>query len=455
MKQNALELFLKQKRFDLIFKYLYIKYPHNEFIKNAYIESIRAFNNFSEVTCDGTCKKDSGDFLNIFDELYTSLKDKGFDSKNGIIPVGPNGDITDGAHRLSACAYLNIEVETKPAEINNRFDYKFFAKNTMDADIMDFGALEYVKLNKNAYIVNLHSVTDSAKDNKVIDILEKYGFVYYKKDIKMSYNGYVNLKKLSYGSFWDRESWIGTVENKFKGAQGHAKSSMGRNPLRVFVFVCDDLNKVIAAKKEIRDLYNIGNSSVHINDTREEAIWLAETYFNNNSLEMINSRPFVYETPDFDSLISELKNKADECGVLDFVCASGSTPLNIYGIRESRDLDYLYCGTEKINTTSDKISNHDTELDYYPYQKEEIIFNPQYHFYYHGLKFITLDILYKMKLKRNEKPKDVKDCKLITKFKRNNHVKYGKPFKLFEKKKNGKERHITILGFIKFSYTKK
>ena len=116
-----------------------------------------------------------------------------------------------------------------------------------------------------------------SKDNEVVKILEKYGFVYYKKEINLTFDGYVNLKKLSYGSFWDRESWIGNVENKFAGAQAHAKQSMGNNPLRAFVFVCDDLQKVIKSKAEIRDLFNLGNYSVHINDTREEAIWLAET----------------------------------------------------------------------------------------------------------------------------------------------------------------------------------
>ena len=304
MKVNALYLFLKQKRFDLIYKYIYLKYPNNEFVKNAYVENIRAFNDFIEIEpSDGIPKNTANDFINSFENLYVSIKNNGFDETKGVIPIGDNGEISDGAHRLAVCAYLNKSVEIENDGRNDLYDYKFFIKRNMDQSIMDYGALEYVKLNPNAYIVNLHSVTNIEKDAEVENILNKYGFIFYKKDIKLTYNGYVNMKKLSYGSFWDREGWIGTVENEFAGAQMHAKESMGENPLRVFVFVCDNLEKVVKVKSEIRSLYNIGNFSVHINDTRDEAIWLAETYFNKNSLEMINSRPFVYEDTKFDDMI--------------------------------------------------------------------------------------------------------------------------------------------------------
>lgn len=455
MKQNALQLFLKQKRFDLIFKYLYLKYPNNDFVKAAYIENIRAFNGFYEIEpSDGIPKNSADDFINSFDKLYKSIEEKDFDKTLGIIPIGDNGEISDGAHRLAVCAYLNKEVETEPDGRCDLYDYKFFKSQKMNPDVMDYGALEYVKLNPNAYIVNLHSVTDAKKDNLVEDILNKYGFIFYKKDIDLTFDGYVNLKKLSYGSFWDRESWIGTVENKFAGAQMHARESIGKNPLRAFVFVCDDLEKVIQVKAEIRALYNIGNYSVHINDTRDEAIWLAETYFNSNSLFMLNRRCFYYEDPRFDNLIEDLKNTAKERNVdIENICASGSTPMNIAGIRKSDDLDFLYCGEKEFDIQTDTLSNHDSELNYYPYNKKEIIENPKYHFYYHGLKFISLDVLLKMKEKRGEKPKDVNDCREIRSFLKNKKS-FKFPFKFYEKIKNGNKRTIVLLNFIKISYKK-
>lgn len=455
MIQNALELFLKQKRFDLIYKYLYLKNQDNDFIIKAYLENIRAFNNFHEIEpSDGIAKDSATDFLNSFNHLYNSIKENGFDNTKKI-PIGENGEISDGAHRLTCAAVLNLNITTYQDYRNDLYDYKFFINKKMNQDIMDFGALEYVKLNPNAYIVNLHSITDCSKDKNVENILERYGFIYYKKDIKLTFNGYVNLKKLSYGSFWNRENWIGNTENKFAGAQMHARNSIGDNPLRAYVFICEDINNVVKAKAEIRELFSIGNFSVHINDTREEAVWLAETYFNKNSLDMINSRPFAYEDLDFENKITELKNIAKaKCIDLNNICVSGSTPFDIYGIRRSSDLDFLYDGDKSFNIQTENISNHDSELSYYPLPKKEIIGNPINHFYYHGIKFITLDILYKMKKKRNEKPKDVNDCKRIKNFWLKQKLQKLN-FRIVKRQKIGNIRKITLFGFIKITYKKR
>lgn len=456
MIQNALKLFFKQKRFDLIFKWLFLKNPENTFNKIAYLENIRAFNNFYELNpSDGVKKEGADEFINRFINLFKSISKNGYNEEIGIIPIGKNGEINDGGHRLICSALLGLDVVLENNNLEELYNYNFFNNMGMDKDIMDYGALEYVKLNPNAYIVNLHSVTPTDKDDIVEDILNKYGFIFYKKDINLTFNGYVNLKKISYGSFWEKESWIGDVTNKFAGAQAHAKASMGKSPLRVFIFVCDDLNKVIKAKEEIRTLYNIGNYSVHINDYREEAIWLAETYFNKNSLYMINNRCFYYEDYRFDNLIENLKNIAIENNInLENICASGSTPMDIAGIRKSDDLDFLYCGNKEFNLETETLSNHSSELKYYPYNEKEIIQNPKNHFYYHGLKFITLDILLSMKEKRKEKPKDIKDCKKIKNYLKNKKM-FKINFKFFQKIKSRSKRKIIIFGFIKINYKKR
>lgn len=194
--QKAYDLFLRQKRFDLIFKYLYVKYPHNNFIKQAYLENIRAFNGFFEVDPSDKIPKESPqDFLNSFDKLILSIKDNSFITANNQIPIGKNNEISDGAHRLAICAFLDTEIETKEDNSNDLYDFRFFRKNNMSEDIMDYGALEYVKLHPHAYIVNLHSITDRDKDEEVYKLLETYGFVFYQKDVRLSFDGYVNLKK--------------------------------------------------------------------------------------------------------------------------------------------------------------------------------------------------------------------------------------------------------------------
>lgn len=421
MKQDALHILLSQRRFDLIFKYLYVKRPC-AYHRSAYLEHIRAFNNFYELNpSDGQPKNSADDFINSFDTLIHNLQRHGYDDIKEAIPIGSNGEIQDGAHRLAACAALEIPANIEPDRsgmLDNVYDYQFFRRKGMDESVMDYGALEYVKLNPQAYIVNLHSITNPESDNQVESILNQHGVIFYKKDVRLTYNGLVNLKKMSYGSYWDRGEWIGTTDNHYFGAQDHAQASLGKYPTRVYVFICDDLNKVVDAKKQIRAIYNIGNFSVHINDTHEEAVCLAETYFNQNSLFCLNNRPFDQEDECFDHNVEYLRDTIIRLGVLlDDVCCAGSTPLNQLLLRHSNDIDYLSLD-ERITLEDDKISPHDEQLKHYPYSKEEIITNPEHYSYYHGIKVISLDVAYKFKKHRGERPKDTGDCRMIRRLQR-------------------------------------
>ena len=421
---NAKNILLQNKRIDLISKFTYIKknFLYNtEFYKDLYCAFIQAFNGFCEKPSKNEKTKIGKEaFINSFDELYNSIKTNGFDESKAI-PVY-NNELCDGAHRFAICCALDINIPITQADKPKYiYDYKFFKERNINETYLDYCALEFVKMNTNSYIVNLHATNDIKKDKQVEEILNKYGYIYYKKDIWLNYNGYVNIKKLSYGSDnWGKESWIGTSKNNYKGAQRHAKKSYGdgKNPLRAYVFICDNIDKVIQAKAEIREIFKIGNESVHINDSRQEAIELAQTYFNNNSINFINSRPFNVDTFKLDDFISELKSEIKKQNVdIDEICASGSSPLAAFAIREIKDLDYIYCGNKSFTPMNNDISEHEgTWLQYYQQSKDEIINNPKYHFYYKGIKFITLEVLKQMKLNRNEVPKDVDDVNMINKF---------------------------------------
>ena len=426
----AKQLFLSNNRFDLIFKYLYLqnKDRNSDFFSKMYLENIRAFNNFHEdEPSDGIPKESAEDFLNSFNALINKIQENGFDSSH-IIPVGKNGEISDGAHRLTCAAFFNLDIPLEDNDRNDVFDYKFFMERGFNPQYADYGAIEYVKLQPNSFIVNLHAVVEEKYDAIVENILKKYGRIYYKKKVPLNFNGYVNLKKLSYGSFWEKEQWIGTLENAFAGAQEHAKRSMGKGKyLRAYVYVCPNPDDLINVKKEVRELFNIGNYCIHINDCREEAIALSELFFNDNSIQIFNTRPFNFEDSEYDSIIEEFKNRitADRLNIEDFVIG-GSSPLNVLGARKSDDVDFLYGGEKSFNGEDNIISSHDSELRYYPDKKENIIYDNCYYFYYHGFKIISLTTLLALKKCRNEKPKDVRDCKTIMRILKNKKVVHPK-----------------------------
>ena len=401
MKQKAIDIFLHQRRFDLIFKYLYVKHPC-VYHRAAYLEHIRAFNGFYELNpSDGKPKNTADDFINSFDTLIDNLKTEYTDGTE----IGSNGEIQDGAHRLATCAALGIPANIEPDKsgvLDFVYDYHSFRRKGMDESMMDYGALEYVKLNPHAHIINLHSITNPKDDDRVEAILNKYGLIFYKKELHLTYNGLVNLKKLSYGSFWDHIFKINVIGN-FRDKICYLALF---NTVRV-------VNNNFRDKIALCNVNNIGNFSVHINDLHDEAVWLAETYFNANSFFAINNRPFAKDDKVFDDNVEYLKSTAQKLGVdLDDICGAGSTPLNVLLMRHSDDLDYLSID-ERLNIENDIISPHDSQLCYYPYPKEEIITNPANYQYYHGLKLISLDVLYQMKHNRGEKPKDLNDCRMI------------------------------------------
>jgi hypothetical protein len=80
-------------------------------------------------------------------------------------------------------------------------------------------------------------------------------------------------------------------------------------------------------------------------------------------------------------------------------------------LRAASDLDFLV--SEKV--VSDKgtatISNHEEDLVFHEQEKDELIYNPKYHFYFNDLKFVSFDQVFLMKKNRGYL-KDKYDCEM-------------------------------------------
>lgn len=416
---DPLSIFKLNRRFDLIFKYIYIKYFHlrnkTEFFTKIYLEHIRAFNNFhEEFPSDGIPKESPQDFIKSFDNLIQSIKLKNFDSQLSLVPIDINGELLDAAHRVSICTYYNKPFTAIVEDLDEYYDYEFFLKRNLCKHIADFGALEYIYLNNSSYIIQLHASVNTCYDNTVEKILNRYGTIFYKKNIFLNFNGYINLKKFTYGN--EENSWIGTGKNNFRGAKDHARQSYGSFPLRIYILNSSSQESVIEAKREIREFLKKGNFSIHSSDTHQEAIEMAQLFFNKNSIDMLCSRPYKISTEYIDVLIEKFKSTLtnNHYNVNDF-CIGGSAPINIYGIRESNDLDYISDKNYDSLFNDKLISYHGDQNKFYPHTFTDIIYNPQYHFFYKGIKFISLKESCLLKSKRHEVPKDILDISKIYK----------------------------------------
>ena len=102
----------------------------------------------------------------------------------------------------------------------------------------------------------------------------------------------------------------------------------------------------------------------------------------------------------FDERIDTFKQWLKESTInIDSVCACGSIPMGLFDLREPQDFDFLHSDNKVPKTMHNYISSHEEECKYYPKHKNEIIYNPQNHFYYRGIKFISIETIWDVHLK--------------------------------------------------------
>lgn len=403
-------------RFDLMAKYLYAYYRKHAirsfWALDVYAEHLRIWNNFFEHT---PAKKGLIAFTDAFEDILDNVAKNGFDSSKALIPVIRRDfgwKALNGAHRIVASLLYHPQKKIPCRTIRKyfgSFDASWPTFKNMNSHYLDAMALQYCQLKQSTHCIILFPHTQGSEP-KIRKLLEESGEIVYEKKITLTHNGTINFIRLLY----EGESWLGDWSNSFRGAQGKARSCFPAGSGTALVFLYDAKNKetVTAVKKQIRSLFNVGNHSAHSTDTHEQALRLAQTVFVDNSIHHINNAQ-LNECKRFEGLCATYKNwlkknNYDE----NFFCIDSSAVLAAYGLRDCRDLDFLVHGYE-ISKTEPAIENHENNMKYYTVGKDDIIFNPSYHFYYNGLKFASLDTIKKMKMCRHESPKDIRDIALI------------------------------------------
>lgn len=424
-------------RFDVMAKYIYAKHREQDVESNwalrLYDEHLHVWNNRKERCPEDIfhyhcakkyfAKNGIESYIVTFHELLDSIKNEGQVSEKSVVPIGKDLALIDGAHRVAACLLYDKKVICEFYSDRNGYDgtaemlrnKKDFVKSGLSEKYLDDMALNYCQLKKNTYIVTVFPAA-VGKQQEIECILRSYGKIIYKKEIFINHErGCVNFMRCLY----EGEPFIGDFKNNFHGARLKAPCCYptGKNgPTRIFLFECDNFNNIRPCKQKIRNIFNIGHDSVHINDTYEETLRIAQAVFNKNSIHFINHAELT-KLDNFEKLLSCYKNWIYKNNIDEkCLCIDGSAILSAYGLRDCRDLDVLHHGydTGIINISNVLIGSHNSEIHYHCTGKDDIIFNPENHFYYRGVKFGSLDILRKMKLKRVE-PKDITDVNLIEK----------------------------------------
>lgn len=398
---------LTYNRFDLAFKLLYLEMldKNISFTKDIYKKHIEAFSLGTFIEPGNEDKNTIEKFIEEFKNIFEDIKINGFNSSKSIIPLSKNNSIANGAHRIASAIYLNKIVDCVEIYTANQvYDYKFFHSRNIDNNTLDIVATKFTEYATNVHIAFLWPI---GKDTTNVQNIIPH--ILYKKTIKLTPNGSHNLlSQIYYG-----EEWIGSVEDDFKGSKGKLVECFKTfDEFEVIAFQADSLEDVLKIKDDIRDVFNVGKHSVHITDTKDEAIRVAHTIFNDNSLHFLNySKPNKYI--DTNNKIEEFKKFLYENNISSKdVVIDSSFILACYGLREAKDTDFLCDNNNKIIKEFKDINTHDEELKYYNTTKNEMIYNPKNYFYFNDIKFVSFNIVYNMKQNRAEQ-KDINDCKMM------------------------------------------
>lgn len=403
---DALDL-LTYNRLDLAFKlyYLDMKEKNKDLALRVYQEDIRCQTNETFKEYGNKSKNSFKAYANEFDSIFYDIKTNGFDEKKSIIPLSKINTIENGSHRVSAaiklnktvtCAYLDLKV--------SMCDYNFYYERKVSNAILDIVVSKFIEYSKNTYIAFLWP---SGK-NKINDSISCFSKIIYKRQIKLNQNGAAQLLY----ELYKHMDWIGTEKSNFEGIQQKTVECFPiYDDFTVIVFQSDSLDSVRKIKENVRKIHNIGFSSIHITDTKEEALRISRSIFNENGLHFLNYAARTKSTSLYDKL-SPYKQFLEKKNInYDDVILDTGMVLSAYGIRESSDTDFIV-NTSTIYEEND-IESHDNELKFHKVDKHELIYNPKYHFYFDGYKFISFNQLYRMKQNRNTK-KDVNDLQLMT-----------------------------------------
>lgn len=449
IRKNPIEL-LTWNRLDLAFKLFYLdnKNKLKDLAEEVYYQDIKSqtLGSFKERGNDQKyCFKK---YIKEFETIYEDIKNNGFNETKTIVPLSEVGTIINGAHRVASAIHLGkqiICVNTKLPIMT--CDYKYFYERGVSEDVLDVVVQKFIEYAENTYIAFLWP---SGKGNKD-EAEDKFLNVVYKKKISLTPNGAFNLLY----ELYKHMDWVGDKSNRFKGVQQKLIECFPNfEPFNVIIFQVKSLEKVKEIKKEVRKIYNLGFSSIHITDTKEEAIRISKLILNKNGIHFLNyAKPiksnFVIEQlAGFKIFIQN--NNIDSKDIL----IDGSFILSLYGLREAKDIDYLIDDNSKIETLHEYKEVHDSELKYHGVTKFELLYDQSFHFWFDELKFVSFNQLYKMKKNRGEE-KDRNDCKIMEALIKNNTFKkiFGqmKQSFLYFKIKSKKNIRETIFFFLKIT----
>lgn len=285
IRQSMPQAYLSPNRFDVGFKLAFIDFLEVDLAvaRDVYLSHIAALT-LGEFKEPGSQTKDTPkSFIDEFLDILKSFDLRAFDPTETVIPVAANGVIANGAHRLAAAVYFDKEISTTQIQCGeHKYDFEFFRRRGVEDEFIDLAALSLLRHLPSPRVA---IVWPSAGLNKN-DVRSHFDQYHYVKKLTLNHRGSHGLVCLAYRF----EEWLGTPENNFGGGFEKQNKCFSKNGDCIAVLFDEPCDKKVRAKKEqIRAQCKVGKHSIHITDTREEAMLLGSHLFFGEAENFLNS----------------------------------------------------------------------------------------------------------------------------------------------------------------------
>ena len=374
-------------------------------IYKAYLNSTKPLAGFNE---NGT-KFSIEDYEREYIQLIESCREFGFNSAISRILVSKGG-VVNGAHRLavSICLGLKLEAEISQQE-DQIYDFRYLNRIGIPSIYKKQMCWHLLSYRNDARAFVLSDLSESI-ERKIISAIDEFADIVTIEKINLTKIGQRRLMELVYGhnTWWKPQFRESMVVERFTRDDAHCS---------VVFFIGSDLSRLNEFKKTLRKLLgsDFFERQIHGTDVFADTISLAEIMLNENGRHFINNAPIDSESRILSLLGGQIqRDEAD--GLLIPWAIDGSSVLEIYGIREARDLDYIAKEDDNLPESIKSIGdNHRTEFIKYPLSEYDVISDPRLHFRFKGFKFMSLSSLMFVKSNLLDQ-KALKDLTAMTNF---------------------------------------
>ena len=429
LEQIDPSLLLCSDRIDVVARYLLFRDFMNDIENEKHLSlfSRFVFARTGGIEADsyfsGKGKNSVQEYISKGRELCKNIKENGFDAQY-YIPLGNDRKPYDGLHRMAAAIAAGEKI----------YVHDYADRDALDCDMKWFKEQGFSLEDRLEILRGFCDVYHGKCGMLVLYAPCKELWEYIEGQVKQRFK-IVDVFDLDYSSnfiafentlrqiYWDNNQYNEWLTRKL--------DMLMLAPLMFRIIVISDeagnnnfYEEIHNLKKQIRvalsmDIDERIPIQLHSSDSEEEFNHLKKILISQNQYKSELSKINSYYRTWFLEKLEELKKWCNNNGVnIDDVCVVGSYVMELYGLREANDLNFIIKQNIKCNCETcacDLMMKHNYCID----EKgnviadDIIIDDSSYHTVFADIKFCNLEFVYRYKQKRNSL-KDINDVKRIS-----------------------------------------